>query len=59
LVVKDKGLLAMDESTSNFDSRFAALGIPQTSQTRRAYLESIVTAPQLDIPTAVRFCATR
>lgn len=39
----DKGLLAMDESTSTANRRFAAIGIPQTEETRRAYRDMIVT----------------
>jgi len=30
MVARDKGLLAMDESTSTCDKRFAKLGIPLT-----------------------------
>jgi fructose-bisphosphate aldolase class I len=47
LVAGDKGLLAMDESNPTCNKRFAALGIPQTTETRRAYREMIVTTPQL------------
>ncbi len=47
LVADDKGLLAMDESTPTCNKRFAALGIPQTEETRRAYREMIVTTPGL------------
>ncbi|MEP6984439.1 MAG: class I fructose-bisphosphate aldolase [Chloroflexota bacterium] len=47
LVAGDKGLLAMDESTPTCNKRFAALGIPQTEETRRAYRELIVTTPGL------------
>lgn len=47
LVAGDKGLLAMDESTSTCNKRFAALGIPQTEEARRAYRELIVTTPGL------------
>jgi len=43
----DKGLLAMDESTPTCNQRFAALGIPQTEEARRAYRELIVTTPNL------------
>ena len=43
----DKGLLAMDESIPTCHKRFAALGIPQTEEARRAYRELIVTAPGL------------
>ena len=37
LVAGDKGLLAMDESNSTYNKRFAKLGIPQTEEARRAY----------------------
>ena len=47
MVANDKGLLAMDESTPTCNKRFAALGIPQTEETRRAYRELIVTTPGL------------
>lgn len=47
LVADDKGLLAMDESTPTCNRRFAALGIPQTEETRRAYREMLVTTPGL------------
>ena len=47
LVAGDKGLLAMDESVPTCDRRFAALGIPQTDDARRAYREMIVTTPNL------------
>ena len=47
LVAGDKGLLAMDESTPTCDKRFAAVGIPQTEEARRAYRELIVTTPGL------------
>jgi fructose-bisphosphate aldolase class I len=47
LVAGDKGLLAMDESTSTCNARFARLGIAQTEEARRAYRELIVTTPGL------------
>jgi fructose-bisphosphate aldolase, class I len=47
VVADDKGLLAMDESTSTCNKRFAGLGIPQTEEARRAYRELIVTTPGL------------
>jgi fructose-bisphosphate aldolase class I len=47
LVAGDKGLLAMDESVPTCDRRFAALGIPQTDESRRAYREMIATTPNL------------
>ena len=37
----------MDESTSTCNKRFAAAGIPQTEDARRAYRELLVTAPGL------------
>src|ERR1039458_8791708 len=47
LVAGDKGLLAMDESNSTCNKRFARLGIPQTVEARRAYREMIMTTPRL------------
>src|SRR5579862_9568344 len=47
LFADDKGLLAMDESNPTCNKRFAALGIPQTVEARRAYRELIVTTPGL------------
>ncbi|MFC1762400.1 class I fructose-bisphosphate aldolase [Planctomycetota bacterium] len=47
LVANDKGLLAMDESHPTCNKRFAALGIPQTVEMRRAYREWIITTPGL------------
>ncbi len=48
LVADDKGLLAMDESISTCDKRFASVGIPQTEEARRAYRELLVTTPGLN-----------
>jgi fructose-bisphosphate aldolase class I len=48
LMANDKGLLAMDESTSTCDKRFAKLGIPQTEEARRAYRDLLVTTPSLN-----------
>src|SRR6202012_1227751 len=47
LTATGKGLLAMDESNPTADKRFAALGIPQTPEMRRACRDMIVTAPGL------------
>ena len=47
LMADDKGLLAIDESISTCNKRFAKLGIPQTPESRRAYRELIVTTPGL------------
>ncbi len=48
MVANDKGLLAMDESTPTCNRRFAAAGIPQNEETRRAYRDMIVTTPGLN-----------
>jgi fructose-bisphosphate aldolase, class I len=47
LVAGGKGLLAMDESNPTCNKRFAAMGIPQTEEARRAYRELIITTPGL------------
>jgi fructose-bisphosphate aldolase, class I len=47
LVADDKGLLAMDESTSTANKRFAAAGIPQNEEARRAYRDLIVSTSGL------------
>jgi fructose-bisphosphate aldolase class I len=47
MVADHKGLLAMDESNGTCNKRFAALGIPQTVDYRRAYRELIITTPDL------------
>ena len=47
LVANDKGLLAMDESNSTCNKRFAKQGIPQTEEARRAYRELIITTSRL------------
>lgn len=47
LVVRDKGLLAIDESNSTCNKRFDKIGIPQTEEARRAYRELIITTPRL------------
>ena len=47
LVAGDRGLLAMDESTSTCDKRFARFGIATTQAMRRAYRDMIVTTPNL------------
>lgn len=48
MVASDKGLLAMDESNSTCNKRFAKLGIPQTEEMRRSYRDLIVTTPGLN-----------
>ncbi len=47
LVVKGKGILAMDESNGTCNKRFAQLGITTTVENRRAYRKLILTAPDL------------
>jgi fructose-bisphosphate aldolase class I len=47
MLAEGKGLLAIDESTPTCDKRFAAHGIPQTVEARRAYRELIVTTSGL------------
>ena len=47
MIAPGKGLLAMDESVPTCHKRFAALGIPQTEEARRAWRELIVTTPNL------------
>jgi len=47
LTANGKGLLAMDESNPTFGKRFAARGIAQTPEMRRAYRDMIVGAPGL------------
>jgi len=47
LVGLGKGILAMDESNPTCNKRFAAVGVPATEETRRAYRELIVTTPKL------------
>jgi fructose-bisphosphate aldolase class I len=47
MVADDKGLLAMDESNTSCDKRFAKWGISQTEEALRAYRELIVTTPGL------------
>ena len=47
MVADGKGLLAIDESTSTCNKRFAKWGIPQTAETRRKYRELIVSTPGL------------
>jgi fructose-bisphosphate aldolase class I len=47
LMAAGKGLLAMDESTGTCNRRFAAAGIPQTEDARRAYREMLLCTPGL------------
>lgn len=47
MVARGKGLLAIDESISTCNRRFAALGIAQTVEERRRYRELLITTPGL------------
>lgn len=47
LVAGDKGLLAMDESSSTCRKRFVEQGIEDTEAMRRAYRELLITTPGL------------
>ncbi|MEL7084574.1 MAG: class I fructose-bisphosphate aldolase [Cyanobacteria bacterium J06597_1] len=47
MVVKGKGILAMDESNGTCNKRFKALGIPETEEFRRAYRELILSTDGL------------
>jgi fructose-bisphosphate aldolase class I len=45
MVVKNKGILAADESTSTITKRFAGIKLESTEEHRRAYREMLFTAP--------------
>ncbi len=47
LVAPGKGILAADESLATIERRLAAVGIPSTVDTRRAYREVLLGAPGL------------
>jgi len=47
LVAGGRGLLAMDESNGTCNKRFAAVGIPQTVEMRRAWRDLLITTPGL------------
>lgn len=47
LVADDKGLLAMDESTTTCNRRLAQVGLPPEVETRRAYRQLLVTTAGL------------
>lgn len=48
MVANNKGLLALDESNSTCNKRFAKWGIPETAEQRCAYREMIVNTPGLN-----------
>jgi fructose-bisphosphate aldolase class I len=45
LVAPGKGILAADEGYPSIKRRFAALGVPNTEETRRLYRQMLLTAP--------------
>jgi fructose-bisphosphate aldolase, class I len=47
LVAPGKGILAADESGPTIEKRFKSIGIASTEETRRAYRETLLTAPGL------------
>lgn len=47
MVAPGKGILAMDESHSTIGKRFAAVGLENTEENRRAYREMLLTTPGL------------
>lgn len=48
MVAADKGILAMDESNTTCNKRFAELGIPETIDYRRSYRELLISTPGLE-----------
>src|SRR5262249_14846858 len=48
MVVKNKGILAADESTSTIKKRFDSIRLESTEEHRRAYREMLFTAPGAD-----------
>ena len=47
MVAEGKGIIAIDESTATCGKRFAAVGIENTEENRRAYRELLLTTPKL------------
>ena len=47
MVAPGKGIIAIDESTGTIRKRFAAVGVPDSEENRRAYREMLLTAPGL------------
>lgn len=46
LVADGRGILAADESTGSANKRFAAVGVEETEENRRAYREILITTPE-------------
>ena len=47
MVAPGKGIIAIDESTGTIGKRFAAVGIENSEENRRAYRELLLTTPKL------------
>ena len=47
MVAPGKGIIAIDESTTTIGKRFAAVGVENTEENRRAYRELLLTTPKL------------
>ena len=45
MVAPGKGVIAIDESTTTIGKRFAAVGLENTEENRRAWRELLLTAP--------------
>lgn len=47
MVAPGKGIIAIDESTATIAKRFAAVGVENSEENRRAYREMLLTTPDL------------
>ncbi|MGE0209502.1 MAG: class I fructose-bisphosphate aldolase, partial [Lysobacteraceae bacterium] len=47
MVAPGKGIIAVDESNATIGKRFAAVGVENTEEHRRAYREMLLTTPRL------------
>jgi len=47
MIAAGKGIIAIDESTTTIGKRFAALGVENSEENRRAYRELLLTTPKL------------
>jgi fructose-bisphosphate aldolase class I len=47
MVAPGKGIIAIDESSATIAKRFAAVGVENTEENRRAYRELLLTTPKL------------
>jgi fructose-bisphosphate aldolase class I len=48
LLMRPKGLLAIDESNDSCNKRFVAVGVETTEEARREYRELLITAPDME-----------